>query len=71
MLGTLNRASGTGQKLELIYINNDNQISHRVIKVLKVTDHMVKAYCYTKRQFRSFKLENILSVRILGQNRGA
>ncbi|MBS4196634.1 hypothetical protein [Lederbergia citri] len=71
MKGIINRALGTEQKLELIYINNDNQISHRIIKVLAVTDHIVKAYCYTKRQFRSFKLENILSVRILGQKRGA
>ena len=61
MNGILKRAAGTQQKLELIYITNENQISQRIIKVLAVTDHAIKAYCYTKKQFRTFKLENILS----------
>jgi len=62
MKGILNRAAGTEQKLELIYITNENQLSQRVIKVLAVTDYAVKAYCYNKRQFRTFKLSNILSI---------
>ncbi|WP_456076488.1 WYL domain-containing protein [Lederbergia citri] len=60
--GILKRAAGTEQKLDLIYVKKDNQLSQRTIKVLAVTDYSVKAYCYTKRQFRTFKLDNILSV---------
>lgn len=67
----LNHAASTQQKLEMIYINKDNQISQRIIKVLKVTETSIKAYCYTKRQFRIFKLDNILSVGPLRQRRGA
>ncbi|MCJ8008883.1 hypothetical protein ACFFF5_10155 [Lederbergia wuyishanensis] len=62
MNGILNRAAGTDQRIELIYINKNNQLSKRIIKVLSVTDQAIKAYCYTKRHFRTFKLENILSV---------
>ena len=62
MKGLLDRAVESQQMLEMIYIANDNQLSQRIIKVLKVTDDSIKAYCNTKRQFRTFKLDNILSV---------
>ncbi|MBS4198630.1 hypothetical protein KHA93_03070 [Bacillus sp. FJAT-49732] len=71
MKGIINRANGTDQRLELIYMNNDNQISQRIIKVLAVTDQSIKAYCYTKQQFRTFKLENILSVAPFRSRRSA
>ncbi|MCJ8008132.1 hypothetical protein ACFFF5_10880 [Lederbergia wuyishanensis] len=71
MIGIINRAVGTEQRLELIYINNDSQLSQRIIKVLAVTDKAVKAYCYTKRQFRTFKLENILSAGPFHKRMGA
>ncbi|GIN92753.1 hypothetical protein J22TS1_38040 [Siminovitchia terrae] len=62
MIGLLKRAAGSSQRLELIYINKENKISQRTIKVLAVTESTIKAYCYTKRQFRTFKLANILSI---------
>lgn len=62
VIGLLKRAAGSRQRLELIYINRDNQLSQRTIKVLAVTESTIKAYCYTKRQFRTFALENVLSV---------
>ncbi|MFC5466767.1 hypothetical protein [Lederbergia graminis] len=71
MRGIFIRALGTNQKLELIYINKDNQITHRIIKVLAVTETSIKAYCYHKRQFRIFKIANILSVTPLRRSRGA
>lgn len=61
MKGILKRAAETKDPIQIIYINSDNQISQRTIKVLAVTDKCIKAYCYTKRQFRTFKLSNILS----------
>ncbi|MCM3110697.1 hypothetical protein [Lederbergia lenta] len=71
MEGLLKRAAGTETKLEMIYLSNDGTVSQRIIKVLKVTDESVKAYCYYRKRFRSFKLENILSVGPLRQKRGA
>ncbi len=65
MIGLLKRAAGSSQRLELIYTNRDNQLSQRIIKVLAVTESTIKAYCYTKRQFRTFSLENVLSVGLI------
>lgn len=58
----LKRAQADQTPIEIIYINGQNQLSQRVIKVLSVNDASIKAYCYTKRQFRIFKRANILSV---------
>lgn len=62
MIRLLKRAVASHSKLEMIYINKEKQISQRVIKVLDVEDQTVKAYCYTHRQFRTFNINNILSI---------
>lgn len=65
MNGLLRRSMNLKTPLAIIYINNSNQISQRIIRVLKVEDPLIKAYCYTKKQFRTFRLDNILSVDVL------
>ncbi|MCM3023549.1 hypothetical protein [Heyndrickxia ginsengihumi] len=62
MKGLLIRASESGEQLEMIYISAKGDVSQRVIKVLNVSSESLKAYCYTRNQFRTFKLENILSI---------
>lgn len=62
MKRTLIRAVESKIPIQIIYINNDKQISQRTVKVLAISAHYIKAYCYTKRQFRTFKLQNILAV---------
>lgn len=71
MEGLLKRAASTETKLEMIYLSNDGAVSQRIIKVLKVSDDGIKAFCYYRKKFRTFKLENILSVGPLRQKRGA
>lgn len=71
MKGMLTKAAGTQDKLEMIYLAKDNQITLRIIKELAVADDKIKAYCYTKRHFRTFKLDNILSVGPLRKRMGA
>ncbi|RST60124.1 hypothetical protein D5F11_008670 [Siminovitchia terrae] len=71
MNGLLRRSMILKTPLAIIYINNSNQISQRIIRVLKVEDSLIKAYCYTKKQFRTFRLDNILSVDILRKRMGA
>ena len=46
---------------EIIYLNSQKEISQRIFRVLSATDLHVKAYCYARRQMRTFKMENILS----------
>ncbi|MGY0692598.1 hypothetical protein ACW2QC_07360 [Virgibacillus sp. FSP13] len=50
-----------GERLEMIYIDHNNKITQRTIKVLRSNKDTVLAYCYTKKQVRTFKIENILS----------
>ncbi|MEK3886884.1 hypothetical protein [Bacillus sp. FSL K6-3431] len=62
MIRLLKRAAGSQDKYEVIYLCNEGCISQRIIKVLKVTDDCAKAYCYSRGQYRTFKLVNILLV---------
>ncbi|GIN21400.1 MAG TPA: hypothetical protein DEO65_11765 [Bacillus bacterium] len=69
MKSLLKRAARSKQRLEMIYMNKNAQLSQRTIKVIAVTDSAIKAYCYQKRQFRTFTLSNILSVAPIKQRR--
>lgn len=62
MKGLLLRAIETQEKLEMIYLSNKGEITQRVICVEKVGDQSFRAYCYTRKQVRTFKLSNILSI---------
>ncbi|GGB27001.1 hypothetical protein GCM10011409_00350 [Lentibacillus populi] len=50
-----------GSNLEMIYLDSNNKITQRTIKVLQTNSDTILAYCYSKRQVRSFKVNNILS----------
>jgi predicted DNA-binding transcriptional regulator YafY len=52
-----------GDTVELIYIDDENKVSQRHVKVIAVKGEKVLAYCYTKRGFRSFSTENILGTK--------
>lgn len=62
MEGILLRAAADKKPIEMIYMSKDNQISQREIRVIAVNESKVKAYCYLKKQYRIFSLDNILSV---------
>jgi len=55
-------AAETSEKLEMIYISNKGEITQRVIKVEKVGEEYFRAYCYTRKQVRTFNMSNILSI---------
>jgi len=46
--------------ITIIYIK-DGQITQRDIKVLKINDSKIKAFCYLRNQIRIFNIDNILS----------
>jgi predicted DNA-binding transcriptional regulator YafY len=62
MKSLLLNAAETGERLEMIYMSNKSEISQRIIKILAVTDDSFKAYCYTRKQFRTFTMSNVLSI---------
>lgn len=61
MNNIINRAYVDNQPLEIIYLSDSNQMSQRTILIKEIGLKSIKAYCFTKKQIRTFKIENILS----------
>lgn len=60
--------------IEIMYISNKGNISHRTIIVKEIQSEYIKAYCLSKQQPRLFNLSNILSAakpQIRNQNKYA
>ncbi|MDR4318376.1 Uncharacterised protein [Niallia circulans] len=62
MIGLLKRAAESKEVLEMIYQNNKGEFSQRRIQVIKMNEESFSAYCFTRKQQRTFKISNILSV---------
>lgn len=62
MKGIILRSASNGELLEMIYQDNKGNISQRRVKVLSVNDESFRAYCYARRQQRTFIVRNVLSV---------
>lgn len=62
MKGLLMRSAATGERLEIIYLSAKGEITQRIIKVERIEEESFKAYCYTRKQSRTFKIDNILSI---------
>jgi len=55
------KASLKEQKIIIILYLKGNEITQRTIKVLKITDDDIQAYCFLRKQIRHFKKNNILA----------
>jgi predicted DNA-binding transcriptional regulator YafY len=62
MNSLLKRSLESGETLEMIYLSNNNEISQRKIKVIEIYAETFRAYCFTRRQPRIFKISNVLSI---------
>lgn len=72
MKGLLKRAVESKEVLEMIYQNNKGEFSQRRIQVIKMNEESFSAYCFTRKQQRTFKISNILSVGLVRKvRRGA
>ncbi|EHL78562.1 hypothetical protein HMPREF1015_01512 [Bacillus smithii 7_3_47FAA] len=74
MKGLLKRALESGEIFEMIYLSNKNEISQRKIKVVDISSNTFRAYCFTRRQPRIFKISNVLSIGLVRRrkmNQGA
>ncbi|WP_299090313.1 hypothetical protein [uncultured Metabacillus sp.] len=54
-------SKGEKSPIELIYISNNGEITHRTIIVKEIQDKYIKAFCLMKQQPRLFNRSNILS----------
>jgi predicted DNA-binding transcriptional regulator YafY len=62
MDGLLLRSIEENIPLEMIYLSEDQQISQRKLFVKEVHDEYIRAYCMLRKQVRTFRKENILSI---------
>ncbi|MED1419004.1 hypothetical protein [Bacillus smithii] len=62
MKGMLLKAKENKIPLLMIYMNDQGVITERFITVKDFNDDYIKAYCYWRKQIRTFKRSNILSI---------
>lgn len=51
----------TKRKIEIIYLSKNNKTTQRIIRVIKIEENKILAFCFMKRQVRVFIMENILA----------
>ncbi|WP_422122060.1 transcriptional regulator [Planococcus sp. X10-3] len=49
------------QLVDMMYMANDGGISKRRVKILRVSGESFQAYCFLRKEKRTFKMENVLS----------
>jgi predicted DNA-binding transcriptional regulator YafY len=62
MDGLLLRSIEENIPLEMIYLSENQQISQRKLFVKEVHNDYIRAYCMLRKQVRTFRKENILSI---------
>ncbi|WP_066071260.1 hypothetical protein [Neobacillus soli] len=48
--------------LEMIYLAENKKLSQRVLIVKEVNDDYIRGFCLLRKQIRTFKRDNILSI---------
>ncbi|NMH67303.1 hypothetical protein HF072_00600 [Bacillus sp. RO3] len=72
MKGMLLNAAETKETLVMFYIDKKGNVTERFIKVLGIESGQIRAYCFFRKQKRTFSLENVLSLgRVQNRNQGA
>ncbi|WP_042150073.1 hypothetical protein [Paucisalibacillus sp. EB02] len=61
----------TNQKIVIFYIDSSNNLTQRIIRVIKMNEDLLVAYCYWRKKVRTFKIENILSTGPVKKRMGA
>lgn len=62
MDGLFIRSIEENMPLEMIYLAKNHELSQRKLIVLEVNEEYIRAYCLLRKQVRTFKRENILSI---------
>jgi predicted DNA-binding transcriptional regulator YafY len=62
MDGLFLRAIEGNIPLEMIYLSDEQQLTQRKLLVKEVNEEYIRAYCLLRKQIRTFRRENILSI---------
>ena len=55
------KSSLDAHKIITIMYQKNKEITQRKVKILKIKEDDIEAYCYLRKQIRHFKKENILA----------
>lgn len=61
MKGLFLRSLENKEKIVIFYIDQKNNVTQRQIRVVSMNDNLIAAYCFWRKQVRTFNLDNILS----------
>lgn len=61
MLVLFKRSIESKQKIIIFYIDSENKVTERYIRVLQINEKSIFVYCYYRKEVRTFNMENILS----------
>lgn len=50
-----------GRTVEIIYQDKDGKFSKRSIRVERIDGELIRAYCYTAKGPRVFRIDNVLA----------
>ncbi|MFF2446134.1 hypothetical protein ACFVSW_03450 [Neobacillus sp. NPDC058068] len=62
MDGLFIRSIEENMPLEMIYLADNHELSQRKLIVMEMNEEYIRAYCLLRKQVRTFKRENILSI---------
>ncbi|MCG5104468.1 hypothetical protein [Oceanobacillus alkalisoli] len=49
------------EKIVIFYMDSNNEVTERYVRVLKMNDSHILVYCYYRKKVRTLKFDNILS----------
>ncbi|KIV55073.1 hypothetical protein AM501_03460 [Aneurinibacillus migulanus] len=58
-----------GQTVEIIYLNQNGELSQRKMRLLSMRDGKIRAYCFKRRATRYFSVGNVLAMRPVNEKR--
>ncbi|RDW17489.1 hypothetical protein CWR48_13265 [Oceanobacillus arenosus] len=61
MKGLIMRSMDNKEKIMIFYIDSNNNVTQRIIKVIDINDESIIAFCFLRKKVRTFSHENILS----------
>lgn len=61
MTGLFRRSIDNKETIMLFYMDSNNKVTQRYVRVLQIEDAHILTYCYYRKNVRVFKLNNILS----------
>lgn len=71
MKSLVNRSLHYKEKIMIFYIDNNSNVTQRIVRVIRINNDSIAAYCFYRKKVRTFKLNNILSAGPIRKRVGA